>query len=70
MVNDEIYDEKVDLWTLGVLCYELLTGVPPFQTPGENIETYRKIAKVKFEFPEHLSCEAKDLINSVNFFFN
>ncbi|CAG8476173.1 9609_t:CDS:2 [Diversispora eburnea] len=65
MVNDEIYDEKVDLWTLGVLCYELLTGVPPFQTSGGSTETYRKIAKVNFEFPEHLSYEAKDLINSL-----
>ena len=24
------YDSKVDVWSLGVLCYELMDGVPPY----------------------------------------
>ena len=25
------YNEKVDVWGVGVLCYELLVGRPPFE---------------------------------------
>ncbi|CAG8567379.1 11064_t:CDS:2 [Acaulospora colombiana] len=64
MVHDEEHDEKIDLWSLGVLCFELMTGTAPFVTEGENIETYKKIATVDFTFPDYLSFEAKDLIKS------
>lgn len=45
MVEGKSHDEKVDLWSLGVLCYEFLVGKPPFET-ASNTETYRKITKV------------------------
>ena len=32
MINDKKHDETVDVWAIGVLCYELLVGVAPFQT--------------------------------------
>ncbi|CAD7677959.1 unnamed protein product [Nyctereutes procyonoides] len=38
------YNEKVDLWCIGVLCYELLVGYPPFESLSHN-ETYRHILK-------------------------
>ncbi|KFM78735.1 Aurora kinase A-A, partial [Stegodyphus mimosarum] len=31
MLDNKTYDEKVDLWCLGVLCYEFLVGKPPFE---------------------------------------
>ena len=31
MVNGEQHGEAVDLWALGVLCFEFLEGVPPFE---------------------------------------
>ena len=31
MVNGEQHDKAVDLWALGVLCFEFLEGVPPFE---------------------------------------
>ncbi|KAK3257683.1 hypothetical protein CYMTET_33242, partial [Cymbomonas tetramitiformis] len=29
-VNVNNYDEKVDVWALGIMCYEMLHGFPPF----------------------------------------
>ncbi len=45
MIEGKTHDEKVDLWSLGVLCYEFLVGRPPFETKSHE-ETYRKISRV------------------------
>uniref|UniRef100_A0AAY5EBM3 non-specific serine/threonine protein kinase n=1 Tax=Electrophorus electricus TaxID=8005 RepID=A0AAY5EBM3_ELEEL len=43
MIEGKTHDEKVDLWSLGVLCYEFLVGHPPFETKS-CIETCCKIS--------------------------
>ncbi|KAL4778706.1 kinase-like domain-containing protein [Aspergillus varians] len=54
------YDEKVDLWSLGVLMYEFLVGRAPFEdTPAL---TQKRIAKGDMAVPESVSAEARDLI--------
>jgi len=62
MIEGSMHDEKVDLWSLGVLTYEFLVGKPPFEAETNN-ETYRRITKVDLRFPSHLSTESKDLIS-------
>ena len=57
-----MHDEKVDLWSIGVLCYEFLVGKPPFECE-QNGETYRRITKVDLRFPEFVSPGAKNLIS-------
>lgn len=58
------HDEKVDLWSLGVLCYEFLVGRPPFESKTSN-ETYRLIVNCKYTFPPHISPNARDLIGKL-----
>lgn len=47
MVNGEQHDKAVDLWALGVLCYEFLEGVPPFEelenAPGKCCYLYEQV---------------------------
>lgn len=46
MVEGRTHSEKVDLWCIGILCFECLVGHPPFETPTPT-ETYKKITKVR-----------------------
>uniref|UniRef100_A0A1A8G639 non-specific serine/threonine protein kinase n=1 Tax=Nothobranchius korthausae TaxID=1143690 RepID=A0A1A8G639_9TELE len=64
MVEGHIHSEKVDLWCIGVLCFECLVGHPPFET-GSHSETYKRITKVDLSFPSGLSDGAKDLISKL-----
>ena len=64
MIDDKPHDEKVDLWSLGVLCYELLVGKPPFETATHDA-TYHKILKVDYVCPKTMSPDAADLISKV-----
>lgn len=67
MVENKRHDEKVDHWCIGVLCYELLVGRPPFESQN-NQDTYKKIVSCYIKFPEYVSPGARDLIYRVRFF--
>ena len=61
--QENFYNEKVDLWSLGVLTYEFLVGEAPFEdTP---VMTQRRIARGEMTVPKFVSPEAKDLIEKV-----
>jgi aurora kinase A len=64
MVQGMPHDEKVDLWSLGVLCYECLVGKPPFEAATFE-ETYRRIGRADYSFPSHVSDGARDLIRGL-----
>uniref|UniRef100_UPI0037E7616F aurora kinase A n=1 Tax=Semicossyphus pulcher TaxID=241346 RepID=UPI0037E7616F len=63
MIEGKTHDEKVDLWSLGVLCYEFLVGKPPFEAKS-HAETYRRISRVEYTYPtqSNFSAGAKDLV--------
>ncbi|KAF5007814.1 hypothetical protein FDECE_5872 [Fusarium decemcellulare] len=61
--TDNFYNEKVDLWSLGVLTYEFLVGEAPFEdTP---VMTQRRIARADMSIPTWISAEATDLIKKL-----
>ncbi|KAJ6665702.1 hypothetical protein lerEdw1_002072 [Lerista edwardsae] len=64
MIEGRTHDEKVDLWSIGVLCYEFLVGKPPFESSTYQ-ETYRAISKVEYRFPPFVTEGARDLISKL-----
>ncbi|XP_015906733.1 aurora kinase C [Parasteatoda tepidariorum] len=64
MLEHKTYDSSVDLWCLGVLCYEFLVGHPPFESKTSQ-ETYAKIRKVDVVYPKYVSASARDFISKL-----
>lgn len=50
-----------DLWALGCIIYQMITGQPPFQSSSEYL-IFKKIQKLDYTFQEGFNEEAKDLI--------
>lgn len=64
MLLNRPYDEKVDIWSCGVLCYELLCGQPPFEEQ-EQTDTYERIKAVRYRYPQHFSSLVRDFIGKL-----
>lgn len=61
MVQSQEHNYSVDLWLLGILCYEFLVGRPPFEE-HEKAATYRRIVDVDLFIPSFVDPDAADLI--------
>ncbi|KAL2831731.1 hypothetical protein BDW59DRAFT_139925 [Aspergillus cavernicola] len=62
------HTQKVDIWSLGVICFAMLTGYPPFQSKTQE-EIYKKVRNLTYvwpkdsECPNHIPEEAKSLVS-------
>lgn len=58
------HGKAVDWWSLGILIYEMLVGIPPFYS--ENVDhMYEHILKKPLEFDPDVSPQAQDLITKL-----
>ncbi|XP_054722405.1 aurora kinase C-like [Uloborus diversus] len=62
MLDSRPYDHKVDLWCLGVLCYEFLVGRPPFESESTE-RTILLIKNITLGYPADVSPEAQNFIS-------
>eukprot|EP01084_Bolivina_argentea_P098896 177782_1 len=64
IVQNLYYSKSSDWWSLGILLYELVVGIPPFYSANIN-EMYTKIQEAPLLFPQMLSNQCKDLITQL-----
>ena len=61
IIKEKGHDERVDIWCIGVLLFELTTGSLPFK--GPDLETLKSnILNLKISWPKDINLEAKNLI--------
>jgi calcium-dependent protein kinase len=67
-VLNKHYNEKCDIWSCGVICYILLSGVPPFNGSTDQ-EIMKKVKLGKFTFDDDhwkgMSQSCKDFISQL-----
>ena len=68
IINYEPIGTKSDMWSVGVICYVLLSGLSPFM--GENdVDTFSNITRADYDFEDDafdaVSEEAKDFISEL-----
>merc|ERR1711871_1140949 len=68
VLNRKQYDEKIDVWSLGVIAYIVLCGFPPFPL-DMAANSVAKVKSASFSYPmphwDGISEDAKDFINKM-----
>lgn len=59
------HDSKVDVWAIGIICYAMLMGTPPFQSKTQQ-EIYSKLKNLDYEWKvgskNYIPDPAKDFV--------
>ena len=58
------HGKPVDWWTFGVLLYEMIAGIDPFNDE-DTMAIYQKILKGKIKFPSSFPSNAKSLVKHI-----
>ncbi|XP_043469226.1 serine/threonine-protein kinase fused isoform X2 [Leptopilina heterotoma] len=64
LIEERPYDHNADLWSLGCIVYELVVGIPPFQTTS----ILHLIKLIRFEsvkWPPHISSICKSFLQGL-----
>lgn len=64
LVQEQPYNHSVDLWSFGIILYELFAGQPPFFT-NQLAALVKLIIKKQVKYPENMSEEFKSFLGGL-----
>ena len=70
IIQEMPYDKSIDMWSLGILLYELIHGYSPFRAQNEESdeeyqEIFKNIIKYNFKIEKEIDEDCADLITSI-----
>jgi len=68
IITNKSHDHRADIWSVGILMYELLNGIPPFpKRNNSSSQVYTEILKGMkcVNFPTYMSATAVELIRQL-----
>ena len=67
VLNRQGHGHAVDWWNLGMVLYEMLTGLPPWYTTDKSV-LFDRIRTAPIKFPIYLSRPSAHFIHVFNYF--
>ncbi|XP_031563299.1 3-phosphoinositide-dependent protein kinase 1-like [Actinia tenebrosa] len=64
LLTDKRACKSSDIWALGCIIYQLLSGLPPFRA-GNEYQIFQKIIKLEYDFPSGFPSVPKDLVEEI-----
>lgn len=64
VLKNEVQTQALDFWSLGILTYELVAGLPPFYDENQSV-MYDNIVGKELEFTSFMTKELKDILTAL-----
>uniref|UniRef100_A0A7S3R3C7 non-specific serine/threonine protein kinase n=1 Tax=Dunaliella tertiolecta TaxID=3047 RepID=A0A7S3R3C7_DUNTE len=64
VLHNQPLSYPADLWALGCIIFQLLSGKPPFKAASEYL-SFQKVTDVDYTYPEAFPAVAKDLVDKL-----
>ncbi|EFN50433.1 hypothetical protein CHLNCDRAFT_55895, partial [Chlorella variabilis] len=64
VISGRGHGKAVDWWSVGILLFEMLNGMPPFRAKGRQ-QLQKLITTAKFKLPSYLSSEVQSLVKGL-----
>lgn len=64
LLSDKAASFASDIWALGCIIYQMVSGLPPFRARSEY-KIFQKIMALEYEFPEGFDADAQDLVQKL-----